>query len=53
MGRTNIQGGGGREVREFYFIFSSLRFSLRFTKIGLLIFIGAEGKAGLRDESYM
>ena len=33
-------------------IFSSLRFSLRFMDIGLYIFVGAEDKVGLRDESY-
>ena len=38
--------------RGFLFLFSSLRFFIRFTKIGPQIFVEAEGKVGLRDESY-
>ena len=38
--------------RERFVFFSSLRFSLRFTEIGPYVFIGAEDKVGLRDESY-
>ena len=39
-------------VRDFYFFISSLRFFLRFTEIESYIFIEAEGKVGLHDESY-
>ena len=37
---------------NFIFIFSSLRFFLRFTKIGSQVFVGAKGKVDLRDKSY-
>ena len=33
-------------------IFFSLRFFLRFMKIGPQVFVGTEGKVDLRDESY-
>ena len=36
----------------FIFIFSSLRFFLKSTKIGPQVFVGIEGKVDLRDESY-
>ena len=36
----------------FYFYFFSLCFFLRSTKIGPQVFVGAEGKVDLRDESY-
>ena len=38
--------------RDFYFIFSSLYFFLEFIEIGPKIFVKAEGKVGVRDESY-
>ena len=41
----------GRERK--YFIFFSLSFFLRSTKIGLQVFVGTEGKVDLRDESYV
>ena len=41
-----------RGERVLIFYFSSLRFFLRFTKIGSQVFVGAEGKVDLRDESY-
>ena len=37
---------------DFNFIFSSLRFFLRSTKIGPQVFVRSEGKVDLRDESY-
>ena len=37
---------------DFNFIFSSLRFFLRSTKIGPQVFVETEGKVDLRDESY-
>ena len=39
-------------LREMFFFFSYLRFFLRSTKIGPLVFVGTEGKVDLRDESY-
>ena len=39
--------------RIFIFIFSSLRFFLRSTKIGSQVFVRDEGKVDLRDESYV
>ena len=39
------------DEREIFFFFS-LRFFLRFTKIGPQVFVKAEGKVDLRDESY-
>ena len=42
-----------RERDDLSFYFSSLSFFLIFTKIGPYIFVGAEGKVGLRDESYV
>ena len=50
-----VDEGRERETAQeeiFLFFFSSLRFFLRFTKIGLSDFVGAEGKIDLRDESY-
>ena len=54
-----IKSKGGRptdreehEVRGTLILFSSLRFLLRSTKIEQTIFVGVEGKIGLRDESY-
>ena len=45
--------GEGERVREREnFFFSSLPFFLRSTKIGPQVFVGAEGKVDLRDESY-
>ena len=41
-----------REGKYFIFYFSSLRFFLRFTKIGPQVFSGTEGKVDLHDESY-
>ena len=38
--------------RIYFFIFSSLRFFLRSTKIGPQVFVGTEGKVDLRKESY-
>ena len=46
---------GQRERRrgeDFIFYFSSLRFFLRYMEIGPQVFVGAEGKVDLRDESY-
>ena len=37
---------------RIYFNFSSYRFFLRSTKIGPQVFVGAEGKVDLLDESY-
>ena len=53
--------GGGASQREgveiegekIFFYFFSFRFFLKFTKIGPSIFVGAEGKVDLRDESYV
>ena len=39
-------------MRDFNFLFFSLRFFLRSMKIGPQVFIGTEGKVDLRDESY-
>ena len=36
----------------FIFIFFSLFFFLRFTEIESQVFVGVEGKIGIRDESY-
>ena len=36
----------------FLFLFFSLRFFFKFTKIGPQVFIGAENKVDLRDKSY-
>ena len=38
---------------DFILFFSSLYFFLRSTKIGLQVFVRAEGKVDLRDESYV
>ena len=35
----------------FFFLFFSLSFFIRSTKIGPLVFVGTEGKVDLRDES--
>ena len=40
------------ERENFNFFYFFLRFFLRFMKIGLQIFVRAEGKIDLRDESY-
>ena len=39
-------------VERELLLFFSLRFFLKFTKIGQQVFVGAEGKVDLRDESY-
>ena len=41
-----------RVERELFLFFFSLRFFFRSTKIGPQVFVGAEGKVDLRDESY-
>ena len=56
-GKKNQKGREGvereREVREkIILIFFSLRFFLRSMKIGSQVFVGAEGKVDLRNESY-
>ena len=40
-------------MREFFYFFSFSYFFLRSTKIGPQVFVGAEGKVDLRDESYV
>ena len=40
----------GRENFKFFYFF--FRFFLKSTKIGPHVFVGAEGKVDLRDESY-
>ena len=40
------------ERENFNFFYFFLRFFFRFTKIGPQVFVGAEGKVDLRDESY-
>ena len=52
-------GGGGqfpldgeREVERYFYFYFSLRFFLRFMKIGPQVFVGTEGKVDLHDESY-
>ena len=40
-----------QEIFYLFFIISSLCFFLRFMKIGLDVFVGAEGKVDLRNES--
>ena len=40
------------ERENFNFFYFFLRFFLRFMKIGLQIFVRAEGKVDLRDENY-
>ena len=44
--------GRGIGERILFFYFSSFRFFLRSMKIGLQVFVGAEDKVYLRDESY-
>ena len=39
-------------MREDIYFFSSLRFFLRFKKIGPQVFVETEGKVDLRNESY-
>ena len=43
------EGWRGERFKIFFF---SFRFFLRSMKIGPQVFIGAEGKVDLRDESY-
>ena len=53
--KINQKGGEGigrKMMGESFFFFSSLRFFFRYTKIGLQVFIGTEGKVDLCDESY-
>ena len=50
MRRTGERAWRGE--REIFLIFFSLRFFLRFTEIESQVFVGEEGKVGLRDESY-
>ena len=42
-----------RVERELFLFFFSLRFFLRSMKIGPQVFVGAEGKVDLRNESYV
>ena len=47
------RGEAWGEIFHFlFFIFSSLRFFLRSTKIGPQVFVGTEGKVDPCDESY-
>ena len=41
-----------RVERELFLFFFFLRFFFRSMKIGSRVFVGAEGKVDLRDESY-
>ena len=41
-----------RPERERFLNFLSICFFLRFKEIGPLVFVRAEGKVGIRDESY-
>ena len=41
-----------RERELYFYFFSFFGFFIRFMEIGSQIFVGAEGKVGLRDESY-
>ena len=38
--------------RDFIFYFPYLRFLIRSMEIGLQVFVGAEGKVDIHDESY-
>ena len=48
--RRRVERERGERILIFYF--SSLCFFLRSTKIGPQVFVGAEGKVDLCDESY-
>ena len=51
-GERQERGSALERGRIFFFIFSSLCFFLRSTKIGTQVFVGTEDKVDLRDESY-
>ena len=50
--RACVEGKRASVRKDFILFFSSLYFFLRSMKIGPQVFVGAEGKVDLRDESY-